>query len=79
MPYSRPLIPDRSALGRFTYQLRKFQREIRSMGIPPAFEKAVDKRLTDLENLLKGGAIDYDEDTTVLDSPGNREILQTQE
>lgn len=76
MPYSLPLIPDRQAVGRTTYQLRKFMRDIQKMDIPKPFKEALLGRVYDFEQMLKGAVIDYDDNGTILQgSPDNDLIL----
>lgn len=76
MPYSVLLIPDRQAVGRTTYQLRKFMRDIQKMDIPAPFKEALLGRVCDFEQMLKGTVIDYDDDGTILQgSPDNNLIL----
>ena len=71
MPYSTPLIPDRQALVRFTYQIRKLCRELAGMGVPSPYRDLLRQKLHDLEQLLKCAQIDYDDDGSLLDSPDN--------
>lgn len=76
MPYSLPLIPDRQAVGRTTYQLRKFIKDVRKMDIPEPFKAALLKRVEDFENMLKGAVIDFDDNGTILvGSQDNNSIL----
>lgn len=72
MPYSVPLIPDRQAVGRTTYQLRKFYKDVQKMDIPSPFKEALLSKVNAFENMLKGAVIDYDDDGTILkNSPDN--------
>ncbi len=65
--YSLPLVPDRQALGRFTYQLRKFGRELAAMEIPEPYRGLLRARLAGLEDILKNARVDYGGDGSLLD------------
>lgn len=76
MPHSIYLVPDRQAVGRTTYQLRKFNKDLAKMDIPEPFKSVLRQRVTDFEALLKNGVIDLDDDGSVLeDSPDNNYCL----
>ena len=76
MPYSRLLIPNRQAVGRTTYQLRKFMKDVQQMDIPEPFKAALLSQVKEFERMLKGAVIDFDDDGTILKgSPDNDLIL----
>lgn len=71
MPYSIPLFPDRQAVGRSTYQIRKIKRDLTAMDIPEPFKSVAIQRVADFEVWMKNAVIDFDDDGSILESPEN--------